>query len=44
MVNIREVIDNEGCTGKELSGVTIDDKLIVIAHADARYLRAQKLD
>lgn len=43
VVNIREVIDNGGCTGKELSDVTIDDKLIVIAHADARYLRAQKL-
>ncbi|EEU9882924.1 hypothetical protein EZF51_004796, partial [Escherichia coli] len=42
-VNIREVIDNGGCTGKELSDVTIDDKLIVIAHADARYLRAQKI-
>ncbi|HBA6820975.1 TPA: hypothetical protein J1W43_004730 [Escherichia coli] len=42
-VNIREVIVNGGCTGKEFSDVTIDDKLIVIAHADARYLRAQKI-
>ncbi|EHR8377115.1 hypothetical protein K5Z09_004566 [Escherichia coli] len=42
-VNIRNVIDNGGCTGNELSGVTINDKLIVISHSDSRYLRAQKL-
>ncbi|MBS9009121.1 hypothetical protein KEQ57_23195 [Escherichia coli] len=42
-VNIRVIIDNGGYTGDELSDVTIDDKLIVISHADARYLRVQKL-
>ncbi|MGP2288729.1 hypothetical protein V5O65_23895, partial [Escherichia coli] len=42
-VNIRVIIDNGGYTGDELSDVTINDKLVVISHADSRYLRVQKL-
>lgn len=42
-INIRKIIDNGGYTGNELSDVTISDKLIVISHADAKYLSVQRL-
>ncbi|ENF3520427.1 hypothetical protein ACX1HT_22225 [Yersinia enterocolitica] len=40
IINIRVINENGGFTGKELSNVTIDDKLIVISHADSKFLRA----
>lgn len=40
VINIRQILERGGVSGKELINVTINDKLIVISHADAEYLRA----